>query len=175
MLQLVSPTVSVRVVVTDTIVFTLTTQSRTQRLARSLDPKCWICLSSYWTGKLDEQFEMATRWPKKKADRAGVSIFDLQGIMFPYNAGEQHWGLCLIINPGHIKNFETKKEEEACMLYLDSLGWRFSPKSRDLILKWLNEEWKSCHADQTAPFTKTTIPLYQPKGKSWTTSGFMVC
>jgi Ulp1 family protease len=103
-------------------------------------------------------------------------------LMLPINKCNAHWSLCVVVNPECIismqellqhdnddeDNFKDdfKEKEVCCILHLDSLGGKMEPHDAELIRKWLNYEWKRQKKVKNNVFTRTTIKVYEPKGKN---------
>jgi Ulp1 protease family, C-terminal catalytic domain len=115
-----------------------------------------------------------SRWTEKR----GVDVFTKKFIFIPINKN-QHWSLCVVINPGsiveHLKLLEvdTKqvnyvlKEDDPfpCLLFFDSLKTHAKGRFGKLIRNWLNSEWQRLHPKHAldAPFTADTMKLYSPE------------
>ena len=109
-----------------------------------------------------------TRWTKRK----NVNIFEKKIIFIPIHA-DSHWSLCIILNPGSIKNsFESDGGEQAnenlipCLIHLDSYGTHNGETIRNQLLEWLNLEYYTSHPDEPRQklFNQDTFKLFTPTG-----------
>ena len=138
------------------------------RITRHIDPSEGPhpihCFSShFFTTLVDEGVENVTKWTAKK----GINIFEKKFIFIPINE-TLHWSLCVVVNPGHIKD-QSDNGPKTCLLFLDSLKAHRKKKVSTRIRKWLNSEWMRIHGDENGnsqgPFGQEACPLLDPTSK----------
>jgi Ulp1 family protease len=113
--------------------------------------------------------QAAQTWTKNK----GIDVFKYKMVLIPVILND-HWSLCVIINPGSIVNAisEVSLENPTLLpfiLHLDPLPGQhntflFAGKVRE----WLNHEWVSMgYADSGEPFIPASCPVYDLMGKCY--------
>lgn len=107
----------------------------------------------FYRDRLIQQNQNLSNWTKR------VDIFSLDFIFIPVN-GNLHWSLCVVIRPlewmkalylkNELQEDENELEQEACLLFMDSIGGRYL--SRGLhdckviginVAKYLSSVWLS--------------------------------
>eukprot|EP00970_Alexandrium_tamarense_P015004 scaffold4566_cov103-Alexandrium_tamarense.AAC.1 len=91
--------------------------------------------TTYFMSTLEKEPSSVASWTKK------IDIFKKKLIFVPVN-DDNHWSLCVIVNPGLNVEGEAKAKEGSCILLLDSLKIHRTDKVAKIIRKWLNFEWK---------------------------------
>jgi len=125
----------------------------------------------------DQGVESVGSWTKRR----NIDIFEKKFIFIPIN-DVFHWSLCVVVNPGEIRNGYTdvnaNEEDEAVekdapfILFLDSLKAHQKNKVKRHIYNWLNFEAKRLDRYQdlntdkkNGVFFQHSMPLYEPKGE----------
>jgi hypothetical protein len=122
--------------------------------------------SHFYTTLSNDGPEAVKSWTAKKH----IDIFRKRLIFVPINK-DLHWSLCIIVNPGAAlssSNKKMKKEDPfSCMLFLDSKKIHAPSKVQKNILNWLNSEsrQRGQEHERKKTYTKTSLPLFSPKGK----------
>lgn len=111
-----------------------------------------------------------TSWTAKK----NIDIFTKKFIFIPINQS-LHWSLCVVVNPGEIRNEIDECNIEVdddslfpCILFFDSLRAHRKNVIAKNVRNWLNSEWerleKAKAPYEEAPFTNKTMKVFDPRG-----------
>lgn len=120
--------------------------------------------SHFYTTLLNDGPESVTSWTAKK----NINIFEKKFIFIPINK-DLHWSLCVVVNPGCIKNSWEDEEPNRslpCLIFMDSLSLHKRATVRKKVESWLNSEYSRIHPleDVENPFRKKTFQLFTPGG-----------
>eukprot|EP00980_Cylindrotheca_fusiformis_P010725 scaffold2403_cov87-Cylindrotheca_fusiformis.AAC.3 len=105
--------------------------------------------SHFYTTLLNDGPNSVTSWTAKK----NINIFDKKFIFIPINK-DLHWSLCVVVNPGFIKNSrESDLEKQSnldlpCLIFMDSLNLHKKATVRRKVEAWLNSEYSRIHPDE---------------------------
>jgi Ulp1 family protease len=141
-----------------------------KRISRGEDKTCsnlHFFTSHFYTTLLNDGPESVTSWTAKK----NINIFEKKFIFIPINK-DLHWSLCVVVNPGSIKNsLESDLEKKAnqnlpCLIFMDSLSLHKKATVRKKVETWLNSEYCRIHPDEalSKPFSKNSFELFTPGG-----------
>ncbi len=123
----------------------------------------------------DQGAESVGSWTARRK----IDIFEKKFIFIPIN-DFLHWSLCVVVNPGEIRNAygdpDTNEEDDQLekdapfILFLDSLKAHQTNKVRKHIYSWLNFEAKRLDRFQDLNnrygiFWSRSMPLLEPKGE----------
>ncbi len=127
-----------------------------------------VFTSHFFTKLAEDGPGAVENWTSKR----GVDIFTKQVVVIPI-VEELHWSLCIILNPGHVRNAMKTEDLSAqdvlgCILFFDSLKSHKIHRVRDNIIRWLNSEWdrmgKCEDRGRLMPFTSRSFPIFTPTG-----------
>ncbi len=122
----------------------------------------------------DQGAESVQSWTRRRK----INIFQKKFIFIPIN-DYLHWSLCVVVNPGKIRNMYRNRDDEDCreekldfpfILFLDSLKAHQKTKVKTNIYNWLNLEAERLSEFQDISseskkgvFNTYSIPLVAPK------------
>ncbi|GKY91404.1 hypothetical protein MPSEU_000112700 [Mayamaea pseudoterrestris] len=140
-------------------------------ISRNNDGKDSHFFSTHFYTKLaDHGVDAVASWTSRK--NRELNIFEKKMIFIPINKA-LHWSLCVIVNPGRIKDFidlqeagATLSEESSdlpCILFFDSLKSHNKNLVQRNIHKWLNREWERLKGDRSGPFHEKSMRLFMPE------------
>lgn len=135
------------------------------RISRYIDRRLVVVIGCYATKYLLDNDPIRLHKSLKK-----INIFDAKIVLMPFNIGENHWILVVIINCGSIKETPEEGKPMPCLLYMDSMNYSnqefINQQHFKLILGFLNKEWETKKNDKSEPFTRDSLPVFYPKGVS---------
>lgn len=120
-----------------------------------------IFTSHFYTTLAEEGVQAVESWTAKR----GIDIFEKKFIFVPVNKS-LHWSLCVVVNPGAIRNDPDDEEKECpCLIFLDSLKAHRKNEVALNVRKWLNSEWLRLNKGAKAEFSPKSMPVYDPRSK----------
>jgi Ulp1 family protease len=128
--------------------------------------------------------QAVTKWTKNK----GIDVFDKKFLFFVINQS-LHWSLCVVVNPGFIKEHTKFSEDDfdeekgfdpnapmPHMLFFDSLKAHRKGRITKYIRTWLNSEWKRLNkSSDPEPFTEDLMRVHDPKSEYHTIYDVVIC
>ena len=124
--------------------------------------------SHFYTTLLKDGPDKVMSWTAKK----NINIFEKKFIFIPINK-DLHWSLCVVVNPGAIKNAEEEEDKDnlvlPCLIFMDSLKLHKKAIVTKKVRNWLNSGWKRINHDGSEEvenrFNRDTFKVYSPTGK----------
>lgn len=95
--------------------------------------------------------------------KKGINIFESRYVFVPlYSNAAWHFASCLVVNHDSLCDNSDDRDTDAsvfpCTLELNSAG---SMLDHDIIIDWLNDEYKIQYGATDAPFTKESMPYFR--------------